>query len=326
MGTDARRVLCLRPEQDFTDVGVEVPHDLDVTFARDEHGVDEIASDVACLVLPSAGAHLPASMFEQASGLRLVQYTGAGFDRIPAEVLEGLGCAVSNVPGASAADVAAYVVLVAGVIWRRLLVGDELVRAGRYAEARAALAPAHVRGFRGLHVGVVGFGGIGVEVARLFGSLGASVRWFDPAPVTRPEIGQFESAALDELLDWSEILTVHVPLLDATRGLIGRTELARLRSGAVVVNAARGGIVDEVALVEALDSGALGGAALDVYEQEPLPANSPIVAAAMRHAGRVMLTPHIAGVTPEASRELFERSWLNVSAVMDGREPVNRVR
>lgn len=326
MSADSRRVLCLRPEQDFTDLGVVVPADLDVTFVRDEHEIDEIAPDVECLVLPSAGAHLPASMFERASGLRLIQYTGAGFDRVPEQVIETIGCAVSNVPGASAADVAAYVVLVAGAIWRRLLVGDELVKAGRYAEARSALVPAQVRGFRGLRVGIVGFGGIGVEVARLFAALGATVRWFDPAPVARPETELHEQTGLHELLDWCEVLTVHVPLLDATRGLIGRAELAHLGSGAVVVNAARGGIIDEAALIEALDSGALGGAALDVYEQEPLPADSPIIAAALRHSGRVVLTPHIAGVTPEASRELFVRTWSNVCDLMSGHQIANRVR
>lgn len=326
VSTGSRRVLCLRPLQDFTDLGVEVPTDLDITFVRDEREIDEIAPDVACLVLPSAGAQLSATMFRQASGLRLIQYTGMGFDRVSPEAIKGLDCVVSNVPGASSADVAAYVVMSAGVIWRGLLVGDELVKAGRYAEARAALLPAKVRGFRNLRVGIVGFGGIGIETARQFSALGASIRWFDPAPVSRAEIEQYEQASLEDLLDWSEVLTVHVPLLDATRGLIGRHELARLRPGAVVVNAARGGIIDEAALIEAIDSGALGGVALDVYEQEPLAAESSVIAAAVRHPGRFLLTPHIAGVTPEASRDLFVRTWLNVRSLFEGRDIANKVR
>lgn len=322
----AQRVLCLRPEQDFKDLGVAVPASLDVTFAKDENAIDEIGADVACLVLPSAGAHLAPELFRNASGLRLVQYTGMGFDRVPAEVIDGLDCAVANVPGASAPDVAAYVILVGGALWRQLLVGDELVKDGRYGEARSALAPARVRGFRGLRVGIVGFGGIGIEVARLFSAFGAHVRWFDPMPVNRPEIELYESASLDELLGWSELLTVHVPLTEGTRGLIGTNELARMQPGAVVVNAARGGIINEAALIEALDAGTLGGVALDVYEEEPLPPTSPILAAAKRHSGRVILSPHIAGVTPEASRELFVRTWANVETVIDGGEPVSRVR
>jgi len=120
---------------------------------------------------------------------------------------------------------------------------------------------------------------------------------------------------------------VHVPLTDATRGLIDAAALARLRPGALVVNAARGGIVDEVALMEALDSGHLGGVALDVFEHEPLPEDSSIVTWAQRHRDEVILTPHIAGVTPEASRVLFESAWSNVRTfLIEGGEPRHRLR
>ena len=125
----------------------------------------------------------------------------------------------------------------------------------------------------------------------------------------------------------SEVLTVHVPLLESTRGLIDATALARLRPGALVVNAARGGIIEEAALMDALDSAHLGGVVLDVFEDEPLPASSPLVAWAQRHADRVLLTPHIAGVTPEASQVLFVRAWSNVRAVLtEGSEPRHRLR
>lgn len=318
-------VLCLRPERDFSAMGVDVPAELDVVFADTGH-VDEIGPNVACVVLPSAGPGLPASMFRHAKGLRLIQYTGAGFDRIPRDVLEDVGCAVCNVPGASAMDVASYVVIVSGMLLRRLLIGDELVKAGRYADARAALSPERVRGFRGLRVGIIGFGGIGREVAAAFRQLGSSIKWFDPGVEPRTDIERSEEAEFSELLPWSELLTVHVPLLDSTRGLIGRRELARLSPGAILVNAARGGIVDEAALAAALDAGAIGGIALDVYSQEPLPASSPLIEAGMRHPGKVMLTPHIAGVTPEASRELFQRAWANVVAVIaHGGVPTDRV-
>ncbi len=321
------RVLCLRPEADFAALGVEVPAALDVQFAADERSIDGIEPDVRCLVLPSAGAALGAELFAGARGLTLVQYTGAGTDRIADEIVDELGCAVCNVPGASAKDVAAYVLLTSGALLRRIGAGDALVRSGRYAEARAALAPAHVRGFRGLRVGIVGFGAIGVETALAFDALGAEPRWYDPVAADRPEMQRFARSELDALLRWAEVLTVHVPLTPATRGLVGRSELALLPDGAVVVNAARGGIVDEVALVDALESGQLGGAALDVYESEPLPATSPLLDAASRLGTRLVLTPHIAGVTPEASRELFVRAWSNVLAVVgEAREPAHRVR
>lgn len=320
-------VLCLRPQRDFDQVGVAVPGDLSVTFVENESGVSEIGPEVRCLVLPSAGAPLAPALFQGATGLRLVQYTGAGIDRVSDAVIDELGCAVCNVPGASAPDVASYVVLATGVLLRRLLLGDQLVKSGHYADARAQLVPARVRGFRGLQVGVVGFGGIGSEVARVFHALGAQVRWFDPAPAGGDAAEEFERTSLDELLRRSEVITLHVPLVDSTRGLIDAKALAQLRPGAVVVNASRGGIVDELALIDAMDSGHLGAVALDVYETEPLPADSPLLALAARHADRVLLTPHIAGVTPEASRVLFERAWDNVRGVLvEGLAPQNRLR
>ncbi|MEO9181307.1 MAG: NAD(P)-dependent oxidoreductase [Acidimicrobiales bacterium] len=320
-------VLCLRPERDFDQVGVKVPEDLSVTFEEDESAVDEIGPDVRCLVLPSAGPALAPEMFRGATGLELVQYTGAGIDRIADSVLSELGCAVCNIPGASAPDVAAYVVIATGLLLRRVLVGDHLVKAGRYGEARSQMVPALVRGFRGLQVGVIGFGGIGSEVAKAFQVLGAKVRWFDPAPAAPDATAEFERSSLDELLAQSEVITLHVPLVDATRGLIDATALAKLPKGAIVVNASRGGIIDEAALGAALESGHLGGVALDVYEQEPLPADSPLLSLAARHGERMLMTPHIAGVTPEASRVLFERAWHNVHAVLvEGHDPQNRLR
>jgi len=320
-------VICLRPRRDFDQVGVDVPDDLDVTYFDNERSLEGIGPDVACVVLPSAGPALAPELFAHARGLRLVQYTGAGTDRIADSVIDQLGCAVSNVPGASAPDVAAYVVVATGVLLRRMSLGDRLMKAGRFDEARAQMIPAVVRGYRGLRVGVIGFGSIGYEVAKSFHALGAEVMWFDPQPAAQDASGLFERVELNELLDRSEVVSVHVPLLESTRGLIDAAALARLGSGAVVVNAARGGIVEETALMAALDDDRLGGVVLDVFEREPLASDSPVVAWAQRHNDRVLLTPHIAGVTPEASRVLFEGAWTNVRSVLvAGAEVLHRVR
>jgi phosphoglycerate dehydrogenase-like enzyme len=320
-------VVCLRPKRDFEDVGVEVPDDIDVTYFENESKLEEISPDVRCVVLPSAGAALPPEMFRRASGLELVQYTGAGIDRVSDTVIREVDCAVCNIPGASAPDVAAYVVVTVGVLLRKIMVGDQLVKAGKYVEARSAMTPAAVRGFRGLKVGIIGFGGIGYEVSKAFHALGARVSWFDPSPAANDEAGTFERVTLEELLSHCEVITLHVPLMDATRGLIDAAALATVPTGAIVVNAARGGIVDEAALVQAVDSGHLGGVVLDVYSDEPLGADSPLLSLAARHGDRVIMTPHIAGVTPEASRVLFENAWDNIHAVLvESQAPRNRLR
>ena len=320
------RVLCLRPEADFAAVGVTPSPELAIEYAANEHAVARIGSEVAGLVLPAAGAALAPELFAGAQGLRIIQFTGAGTDRVAPELVPA-GCAVCNVPGASAPDVAAYVVLAAGSLWRGLCAGDALVKSGRYGAARSALAPANVRGFRGMRVGIVGFGDIGIHAARLFDALGAEVSFADPAPPDRPEVARYPRRSVAELCGFAELLSVHVPLLPATRGLIGAEELAALGPSGVLVNAARGGVVDEAALIAALDAGQLRGVALDVYGEEPLPPDSPLLAAAARHGERMLLSPHIAGVTPEASRVLFATAWENVAAVLlAGVAPEHRVR
>ncbi len=321
------RVICLRPRRDFDQMGVEVPDDLDVAFYENERELDAIASGVLGLVLPSAGPALSPELLRDARDLAIVQYTGAGTDRINDEVIDEIGCAVCNVPGASAPDVASYVAVATGVLLRNMINGDRLMKAGLFPEARSRMTPSLVRGYRGLRVGVVGFGSIGREVATTFHALGAEVMWYDPQPAATDASGLFERVELDELLERCEVLTVHVPLLESTRGLIDAAALARLHPGAIVVNAARGGIIEEAALMDALDSSHLGGVVLDVFEVEPLPGSSALVAWAQRHADRVLLTPHIAGVTPEASRVLFVEAWSNLRAViLEGHEPRHRVR
>jgi phosphoglycerate dehydrogenase-like enzyme len=134
-----------------------------------------------------------------------------------------------------------------------------------------------------------------------------------------------EQMPLDELLKSSDVVTLHVPLLPATKGLINAERLALMKKGAILVNASRGGIVDEAALAAALESGALGGSAVDVYSTEPPAADNPLLNVSGEAAQRLLLTPHIAGVTRQSAAHLFRASWDNVMRVLNGDVPLNRV-
>jgi phosphoglycerate dehydrogenase-like enzyme len=179
----------------------------------------------------------------------------------------------------------------------------------------------------GLLVGVVGFGTIGVAVAQAFHRMGCRIAFHDPAP-RDPKIAQAlgaRSLSLDELLAQSDIVTLHVPLIPATQGLIGARELARMKPGAVLIQASRGGIVDEAALAASLTSGHLGGAAVDVYSAEPPGPDNPLLGISGEAARKLLLTPHIAGVTRQASALLFRTSWQNVERVLvRGEKPLHR--
>ena len=163
-------------------------------------------------------------------------------------------------------------------------------------------------------VGVIGLGTIGLAVAQAFHRAGCRICYYDPAPRDAAAAGAMnaESLSLDELLTSADVVTLHVPLLPATRGLIGARELKKMKPGAILIQASRGGVVDEAALAQALTSGHLGGAAIDVYETEPPSPDNPLLSLSGDAARRILFTPHIAGVTRQATEYLFRSAWRNV--------------
>jgi phosphoglycerate dehydrogenase-like enzyme len=317
-------VLCLRPEADFARVDALAPSSLSVAYHKpDDAAVAQLIRQAGALVMPAVGPRLAPTLFEGTS-LRLVQVTG---DRLDQAALTRLGIPVANVPGGSNSAVAEYAVTSASLLLRRLAWASAEIARGNYAGFRARMVADNLAGLEGLLVGVVGFGTIGVAVARAFHAAGAQLCFHDPAPRDPAVAAGLGAAALplDELLATADVVTLHVPLLPATQGLIGARALARMKPGAILIQAARGGIVDEAALAAALMSGHLGGAAVDVYSTEPPAADNPLLKVTGEAASRLLLTPHIAGVTQQASALLFRSAWDNVERVLvRGEAPLNR--
>jgi phosphoglycerate dehydrogenase-like enzyme len=270
---------------------------------------------------------LPASLFED-SNVALVQVTGAGVDRVDADAMKSLGIAVANVPGGSSLAIAEYAVSSALCLLRRFVWADRELRNGNYAEARKRMVSENLAGLEGMTVGIVGLGIIGFTVARAFHSMGANVVYCDPATRDPDQVASIEARALSlpELLESSDVVSLHMPLLPATESMIGDAELARMKSGAILINAARGGIVDEAALARHLVSGHLGGAAVDVFSSEPPSADNPLFLLDNEAGRRLLLTPHIAGVSRQSWAYLFRSAWQNVERVLLRNEaPTNRV-
>jgi phosphoglycerate dehydrogenase-like enzyme len=318
-----REVLCLRPRADFERVGALPPESLAVAYGKpDDPQLAPMIARSRALVIPAVGGKLPPQLFEGAR-LALVQVTGAGVDRLDESAMKRLGIPVANVPGGSNAAVAEYVVTTASLLLRRFAWADAEIRAGRYAAFRARMLADNLAALDGLTVGLVGLGTIGMAVAKAFERWGCSLVYFDPAPRAAPGARR---VTLDELLAACDVVSVHVPLLRETTGLIGERELAAMKPGAVLVQASRGGVVDERALAAALASGRLGGAAVDVYSTEPPAAENPLLALEGEAARRLLLTPHVAGVTRQSSAFLFRSAWANVERVLvKGEAPLNRV-
>lgn len=321
-------VLCLRPQADFTRVGVAPPPELDVTYrAPSDAEVPALLRTSRALVMPAVGPKLDAALFADTQ-LELIQITGAGVDRLDRATLVQRGIAVANVPGGSNSAVAEYAVTAASTLLRRLAWCDGEIRAGNYAAFRARLLADNVGGLEGLRVGIVGLGTIGKAVARAFAAADCRIAYHDPA-VTRDAHGpgfDADALALDDLLRTCDVVTLHVPLIDATRNLIDARALSLMKPDAILINAARGGVVDEAALVASLHERKLAGAAVDVYSSEPPELTNPLLAVTGEAARRLLLTPHIAGVTRQSAAFLFREAWRNVRRVLiEGQPPVDRV-
>jgi phosphoglycerate dehydrogenase-like enzyme len=315
-------VLCLRPEADFKRVGAMPPESLQIAYrAPGDEDVAALMKEARVLVIPAVGPKLPNALFGNTS-VKFVQVTGAGLDRLDLEYLRERGIAAANVPGGSNESVAEYAVTTATVLLRGIFWADTEIRKGNYREFRARMIADNLQGLDGLTVGIIGFGVTGVAVAAAFQKRGCLIFHYDPAPrdPRTAEAGGAKACSLEDLFQLADVVTLHVPLLPDTTGMIGRRELAMMKDGVILIQGSRGGVVDEAALAEALQSGKLGGAAVDVYSTEPPAADNPLLALKGEAAHRILFTPHVAGVTRQSAAYLFRTAWRNVERAMGGKE------
>ncbi len=320
-------VLCLRPEADFTRVDAPAPATLDVTYRKpDDADVPDLMKASDALIIPAVGPKLAPALFEGGK-IKLVQVTGAGLDRLDRDAMTKAGIAVANVAGGSNGAVAEYAVTNASLLLRRFAWADAEIKAGNYAAFRARMVSDNLAGLDGLLVGLIGFGAIGLAVGQAFHRMGCRVCYYDPAPrdpAGAKAIGA-ESMALDHLLKAADVVSLHVPLIKETTGLIGALELSLMKPSAVLIQASRGGVVDEGALAAHLSAGKITGAAVDVYSTEPPTADNPLLKLDGESAKRVLFTPHIAGVTRQSWTYLFRSSWENIERVLlRSQAPLNR--
>jgi phosphoglycerate dehydrogenase-like enzyme len=273
------------------------------------------------VVIP-AMSRIDAEVMDRVEGLRLIHQWGAGLDGVDVEAASRGGILVANVPaggGGNADSVAEWCVMAAIAVNRRLPALQEVTRSG------STWGGPMGRALLGRTAGIVGLGGIGQALALRLRPFGMRLlglrRRPDPELAAHLGLAWIGSAEeLPELLRQSDCLFLCLPLTEATRGLIDERALALLPDQACVINAGRGGVVDQAALVRALESGRLTGAGLDVFEREPLDPGSPL-------AGRidVVATPHIAGVTDVSYQGIAERVVDNLRRLHEGRPLLNCV-
>jgi phosphoglycerate dehydrogenase-like enzyme len=320
----SNKVLCLRPEVDFTRVGAPAPSSLSVLYMTpDDPKVSQLLKEVGALVIPAVGKPLPKELFENSS-IKLVQVTGAGVDRLDKEAMKRFGILVANMPGGSNQAVAEYVLTSALLLSRRLMWSSHEIHQGNYSSFRAKMLNDNLAGLEGQKIGLIGLGTIGLAVAQAFIQFGCHIRFYDPAPKElslATKLG-IELVSLDRILQESDIISLHVPLLPETQGMIGDAQISQMKPGAIMIQAARGGIVDENALAKHLQAGHLGGAAVDVFQVEPIANENPLLTLTGEAKEKLLLTPHIAGVSRQSFSNLFRGAWDNVERVLvEGKRP-----
>jgi D-3-phosphoglycerate dehydrogenase len=237
-----------------------------------------------------------------------VQQPSVGTDGIDLDACAAAGVPVANCAGANATSVAEWCVSATLAMLRATVEGDAAVRRGEWPQTSLG-----GRELSGSRVGVIGMGAIGRRAAELFAAFGCPVQYWSRR---RHDDAPAEWAELDALLADSDVVVLVIALGTQTRNLLDAARLGRMKPGALLVNGARGDVVDEGALVAALDSGHLGGAALDVFSVEPIPADSPL-----RTAPRLLLSPHMAGSTVQAAMRIVGQSTANLTRVLDGLPP-----
>ena len=272
--------------------------DLVIGDQRHKHGVDR-------------------AVLERMRGCKLLQMPSVGFDTVDYRAAAELGIPVANAAGYNKDAVADWTVMAMIALLRHSFQGDRALRAGRWRRDDPVRKQMLGRELGAVTVGIIGLGNVGSSVARRLTAFGTRILFTD---VVARDVAGAERVTLDTLLKESEVICIHTPLDVPTGALIGAAELAKMKRGAFLINAARGPIVDQKALVHALRSGHLAGAGLDVYEVEPLPVDSPL-----RTMENVVLSPHAGGATVEADARLMEMVGDNLRRALDGQAPLNVV-
>ncbi len=263
-------------------------------------------------------AKLPGDLLRQLTRCKVIGRFGLGVDNIDIETAAELGITVTYVPDYCMQEVSDHAMALLLALARKVVFSNTLVRSGRWE--MPAVAP--LRRLQGRTLGLIGFGHIPRVLAPKAQAFGLEVMAHDPY-VGRDVFGSLgvEDVSLDDLLARSDFISVHAPLTPATRGLVDASAFAKMKKGALLVNTARGPLIDEQALVAALDSGRLGGAALDVVAVEPLARDSPLLG-----RDNVILTPHTAFYSVEALDELQTKCATDVARVLSGEPPAYPVK
>ena len=284
-----------------------------------EEDICKAASNATIIYAGPGRPPITRRIIESAPKLKLIQMPGAGYNEVDIAAANDRRIPVATAHGANARAVAEHAIMFMLVLLKRGISAHEATIQGEWPQFELVLEKGTYE-LGGKTLGILGLGKIGKEVAKMAMGFGVNTIYHNRNRLDDDEEQalEVEYVGFDKLLSESDIVSVHVPLNEETRGMIGTEEIRMMKDGAVIVNLSRGGVVDEGAVAEAVRSGKLLGAGFDVFESEPLVSGDLFV-----EVDNVMLSPHVAGGTTEAIDRMHEIAGRNFASVMVGKRPVN---
>lgn len=305
------------PAQTYEKLRAMLPADQFILTAVDNQKDYENMTDAEMIILRTFMA--PREVIDRNLGLKMILRWGSGFDSVDIRAAGERGIPVINTPGANANAVSELAVMLMLAVGRKLLCHTECIKNDVWSK-NTFLNQSYCLNQK--LVGVVGGGNIGRQVASMVRAFGAKVQYYDPYRMSRDMEREYGMAyvPLVTLLETSDIITIHVPLSDSTKHMIGAAEIARMKTGAILVNTSRGGLVDDYALAEAVQSGKLAGAGLDCVEREPLGKEDKLL-----KDPNIIVTPHIGGGTADLGDIIIPMLAHDIQTFASGKIPDHTV-
>jgi len=300
------------PENTYSKIKASLNSNVfEVTEISDEGEYNKM-TDAEIIILRIFKA--PKEIIEKNKNLKMIMRWGAGFDSVDIEAAGKRGILVTTTPGANAGAVSELAVTLMLNIGRKLLCHEESLKKGIWSKTDFTNTSYTLAGKT---IGIIGAGNIGRQVAQKVQAFGAITQYYDPYQLS-PEMEKIYAlkyAELEDVIKTSDIITLHLPLTNANHHMIGKKQIDAMKNGAIIINTSRGGLVDDEALVNAVDNGKLSGAGLDVVENEPLPADHPLLS-----NPNIIVTPHIGGATADIGDAIIPMLISDIMAFQAGKE------
>ena len=324
------KVLSFVPRWRIEKYGVALPANLEMVYLSELNPEElKAAQAEAGGVLAESVTKVDAAFMDACPNLKIIHTEGVGFNGVDLAAARERGIDVCNNRDCNKTAVAEHVICSIMAVLKRLNESDARMKADvtKYMEIQSDMRSRGVFELSGKHVGIVGFGAIGREVARILNVLGCQISFYDafpPAPEVAAALNATQRTA-EEIFEMCDIVTLHVPLLPSTENMVNAECLKKMKPNAIIVNAARGEVVDQKALADALENDVIFGAAIDTVSPEPPAKDHPLFNLSEKAAHKLLLTPHVAGTTDEAFIRMHEWAFAGLSAAAEGKTPNNIV-